>query len=367
MAGVDTVCFDKTGTLTQSQPVVTQITPLDTDYSEKQVLHLAARAEWHSQHSLAGAILERARREHVAPETNTDDFEIFAGRGVRSWSAEDEVLAGNERLMNEFGLSPSELAREHSTILAARAESSMFIAHRGRLVGLIAISAPVRAEAKDAVRQLHRVGIKRVVMLTGDSEPVASAVAHAVGVTEWRSRLLPEDKFNEIQALRNADHKVAMAGDGINDAPALALADVGIAMGTAGSDVAIETADIALAADDLRNVNSVVQISRQTMSVVRQNYGLALGTNSIGLYLAAVGSINPIIAAVLHNLSTILVIANSTRLIQFDPDGRAGDWRFQSGSRSTSGQPGDRECETGCCSDTGTQHARKHQLKEEAA
>jgi cation-transporting P-type ATPase C len=368
MAGVNTVCFDKTGTLTESQPVVTEVASLDSDYREEQVLSLAARAEWHSQHPLAGAILERARCDNAASAANSDDdFEIFAGRGVRSWSGDDEVLVGNERLLNEFDVTLSEVASERSAISTARAESTMFVAHRRKLVGLIAISAPVRAEAKGAVHELRRAGISRVVMLTGDSEPVASAVARAVGVTEWKSRLLPEDKFNEIQALRAAGRKVAMVGDGVNDAPALALADVGVAMGTAGSDVAIETADIALAADDLRNVSSVVQISRQTMSVVRQNYGLALGTNSIGLYLAAVGSINPIIAAVLHNLSTILVIANSTRLIHFDPDGSGRNCRFQSGSRSGSAQSYDSECETGYCTHPGTEHARKSELDEQAA
>jgi cation-transporting P-type ATPase C len=150
---------------------------------------------------------------------------------------------------------------------------------------------------------------------------VAKAVAHSVGVTDWRARLLPEDKFDAIRELRACGRKVAMVGDGINDAPALALADVGIAMGTAGSDVAIETADIALAADNLDHLGDVVQISRQTMSVVRQNYGLSLGVNSMGLVMAAFGRLNPILAAVLHNLSTLMVVFNSSRLIDYRPPG----------------------------------------------
>jgi len=197
----------------------------------------------------------------------------------------------------------------------------VYVAHQRRLVGLIAISVQVRPEAGAALTRLRAGGVTRLVMLTGDLDSVARHVAKSVGVTEWRARLLPDDKFEAIREMRATGRRVAMVGDGVNDASALAVADVGFAMGAAGSDVAVETADVALASDDLRHVADVMHISRRTMRVVRQNYGLALGVNSIGLCLAAAGTINPIVAAVLHNLSTLLVVFNSSRLIRFDPNG----------------------------------------------
>jgi cation-transporting P-type ATPase C len=166
---------------------------------------------------------------------------------------------------------------------------------------------------------LRQLGVERLVMLTGDETSVAAAVARGAGMTEWHSHLLPEDKLNAVRLLRATGGGLAMVGDGVNDAPALAAADVGIAIGTRGSDVAIETADIALASDDLRHVADMIRMSRETMRIIRQNYAMAVGVNSAGLCLAALGQINPIIAAVLHNLSTILVVANSARLIDFDP------------------------------------------------
>jgi manganese/zinc-transporting P-type ATPase C len=198
-------------------------------------------------------------------------------------------------------------------------ETVVYVAHQGRLAGAISISVQVRPEAGAALYHLQHTGVSRLVMLTGDHDGVARHVASSVGVTEWHARLLPQDKFEAIQEMRASGRRVAMVGDGVNDASALAIADVGFAMGATGSDVAVETADVALASDDLRHVGEVLDISRQTMRVVRQNYSLALGVNSIGLYLAAAGSINPIIAAVLHNLSTILVVFNSSRLIKYNP------------------------------------------------
>ena len=320
MATLNTVAFDKTGTLTDSQPTVSQVIPCASGYTEERVLSLAARAEVHSQHPLAIAIVSRAGLTRSDVEDGSE-FELLQGRGVRVRWAEHEVLAGNLRLLQEFDV---ELSPENQQLFDSQvghAETVVYVAHQRRLVGLIAISVQVRPEAVGALVRLRQAGVSRLVMLTGDLDHVARHVANEVGVTEWRARLLPEDKFDAIQAMRASGRRVAMVGDGVNDASALAVADVGFAMGAGGSDVAVETADVALASDDLRHVADVMHISRRTMRVVRQNYSLALGVNSIGLYLAAAGTINPIAAAVLHNLSTLLVVFNSSRLIGFDPGG----------------------------------------------
>jgi cation-transporting P-type ATPase C len=318
MAALDTIAFDKTGTLTDSQPTVSQVIPCASGYTSERVLHLAARAEMHSQHPLAIAIVNRAGL-NSADFREECEFELLAGRGIRTRWDQHEVLVGSRRLLHDFEVEvPIETDRiVHAFIRPA--ETVVFVAHQRRLVGLIAVSVQVRPEASAALGKLRHAGVSRLVMLTGDRDHVARHVASEVGVTEWKAKLLPEDKFEAIRVMRASGRRVAMVGDGVNDAAALAAADVGFAMGATGSDVAVEAADVALASDDLRHVADVMNISRRTMRVVRQNYSLALGVNSIGLYLAAAGTINPIIAAVLHNLSTILVVANSSRLIHYDP------------------------------------------------
>jgi cation-transporting P-type ATPase C len=344
MAALDTVAFDKTGTLTESQPSVSQVIPCANGYTEERVLSLAARAEIHSQHPLAIAIVSRAGLTRSDAEVGSE-FELLQGRGVRAHWDEHEVLAGSRRLLQGFDVEISPEIEGLFDSQVGHAETVVYVAHQRRLVGLIAISVQVRPEAGAALARLRKAGVSRLVMLTGDLDSVAKHVANSVGVTEWRARLLPEDKFEAIQTMRASGRRVAMVGDGINDASALAVADVGFAMGAAGSDVAVETADVALASDDLRHVADVMHISRHTMRVVRQNYSLALGVNSIGLYLAAAGTINPIIAAVLHNLSTILVVFNSSRLIGFDPNGISQD---TSARRLALSVPIDEE-EQSCC------------------
>jgi cation-transporting P-type ATPase C len=320
MASLDTVAFDKTGTLTDSQPSVSRVIPCADGYTEERVLYLAARAERHSQHPLAIAIVSAAGLDGAGQEEGTE-FELFAGRGVSSRWEEHEVLVGSRRLLQDFQV---EVSSENERLIRSQgepAETVVYVAHQRRLVGLVAITVNVRPEAGAALVKLRQAGISRLLMLTGDLDGVAERVAISVGVTEWRARMLPDDKFEVIRRLRASGRRVAMVGDGVNDASALAIANVGFAMGAGGSDVAVETADVALASDDLTQVADVMDISRRTMRVVRQNYGMALGVNSIGLYLAAAGTINPIIAAVLHNLSTLLVVFNSSRLIRYNPAG----------------------------------------------
>jgi cation-transporting P-type ATPase C len=367
MSKVDTVCFDKTGTLTDGEPAVTRVLSVNDRYTSDQVLEMAASVERHSQHPLALAVMTRAAEQEVVFAGQDDQFEILPGRGVRSWTEESEILVGNERLLEEYSVPIADATATQYREYAGNAETAMYVTFQRELAGIITVSAPIRSEARESIAQLRKAGINRLVMLTGDAEPVAQRVANVVGIQQWRSRLLPQDKFDAIQNLRDHGHRVAMVGDGINDAPALALANVGIALGTGGSDVALETADIALAADDLRKITSVVNISRQTMSVVRQNYGLALGTNSIGLYLAAAGSINPIIAAILHNLSTILVIVNSTRLIQYDPAGRRERWTYSSGSSTGLESGEEHEDEGACHACSGAPRTQKQSFKQQTA
>jgi manganese/zinc-transporting P-type ATPase C len=314
MAELDTICFDKTGTLTHSSPTVRRVISLAPDYEEEQVLQLAARAEIHSQHPFATAVISLAGFHKNG--NGHDEFDLVAGQGVRVWEGADEVLVGSRKLMGEYGVT----LEPAGSIVVPTGESVMFVAHRRRLIGMITLSASLRPEAAQALGMLRDLGVRRLVMLTGDETSVAAAVARAAGITEWHSRLLPEDKLDAVHLLRATGGRLAMVGDGVNDAPALAAADVGIAIGTRGSDVAVETADLALASDDLRHLAAMVRMSRETMCVIRQNYAMSVGVNSVGLCLAALGQLNPIIAAVLHNLSTILVVTNSARLIDFDPE-----------------------------------------------
>jgi cation-transporting P-type ATPase C len=323
MADLDTIAFDKTGTLTDSQPTVTKVIPCANGYTEDRILDLAARAEAGSQHPLAIAINNRNGRRPLSDLGVESEIELLAGRGIRCVSGEHEILVGGRHLLEEFSVPVSAEIEQLVKTRIRVGESVVYVAHQHCLVGIIGISVRVRPEAVSALDRLRQAGVYKFIMLTGDRDEAAVHVTSSVGMKEWRARLLPEDKFEAIQALRISGRRVAMVGDGINDAAALAIADVGIAMGASGSDVAIETADVALASDDLRDVADVVQISRWTMRVIRQNYGMALGVNSAGLVLAAVGRINPILAAVLHNLSTMLVILNSARLIDYSPPASA--------------------------------------------
>jgi cation-transporting P-type ATPase C len=202
--------------------------------------------------------------------------------------------------------------------MRAGGEIVVCLASNGSLVGLIGVTDTVRPESARVLAELRALGARRIVMLTGDAPGTAAAVAGALGIEEWHAQVLPEDKLAVVRGLQDEGHVVAMVGDGTNDAPALAIADVGIAMGLGGTEVAVETADVALAASRLDEVASVLHLGRHALRVIGQNYGLAIGVNAIGLVAGALGSLNPVIAAVLHNASSVAVVVNSSRLTRWE-------------------------------------------------
>jgi cation-transporting P-type ATPase C len=319
-ASIDAVVLDKTGTLTSGMPTVSRVlTAAEDRYASAHVLSIAANAELHSEHPLGLAVVAHARDREIVIAPH-DECRIIVGRGVHAdWNG-DRILVGSASLLDEFEVAVPTDVEQSFRRHAADAETMMYVAHNDDVIGLIGVRDHVRPEAREALAELRTLGVRRIRMLTGDGEEAAAAVARLVGIDEWRSRMLPDQKYQEIQSLKAAGYTVAMVGDGINDAPALALADVGIAMGTAGSDVALEAADVALASGDLRRVGTAICLSQQTINVIRQNYGAAIGVNAGGVVLGAFGLFNPLIAAVLHNLSTLLVVINSARLVPFDPD-----------------------------------------------
>lgn len=320
MAGyITTVIFDKTGTLTVGRPQVSDVVTLRPEIDPVTLLQLAASAEIHCQHPLAEAVVRYAQAQAIFIPPH-EECEIIVAFGVRADVDGHRLLVGNADLLQRFGLAIPPAAQAQAAAFAARGQTALYVARDDEVLGLIAISDTIRPEAPAAVRRLRAVGVRRIIMLTGDIPEAAAAVATHLGLTEYRARMLPEAKLEFIRALQQAGERVAMVGDGVNDAPALAQADLGIAMGTAGSDVAIEAADIALAGNDLRQIADIIQLGRQTLRIIRQNYGLAIGVNAGGLLASAVGRLSPVLAAVLHNASSLAVVLNSARLVGYRLD-----------------------------------------------
>ncbi|MEW6613268.1 MAG: heavy metal translocating P-type ATPase [Pseudomonadota bacterium] len=313
LAKIRVVALDKTGTLTMGRPSVTNLIPL-CGQSPQRVLEQAAALEARSQHPLALAILQRAQAEGVAPQP-AEEFQSLPGLGGYGQVAGEQLYIGSPRLFQELGVDP-EPARTLVRQLQQEGKTVVLLGSVQRLYGLIAIADPLRPGAAEAVAALKASGIERVVMLTGDNNLAAQAIAAQAGVDEVLAELSPEDKTRAVADLEARYGKVAMVGDGVNDAPALAAAHVGIAMGAAGTDVALETADVALMADDLSRLPYLVRFSRRNWGVIRQN--LALSALVIGTLVAgAVSGVFTLPTAVLaHELSEFAVIASGLRMLR---------------------------------------------------
>ena len=316
LAKVDTLMVDKTGTLTEGKPRVTAVVPAP-GFDEAELLRLAASLERSSEHPLAAAILAEARERGIAAG-DAAAFTSVTGKGVAGTVGGRAIVLGNEAMMTERGVAPGALTIRADELRRSGA-TALFVAVDGRPGGIIAIADPVKPTTRDALDALRANGI-HIVMLTGDNRTTAVAVAGALGIEQVEADMLPADKNRIVRQLRAAGKVVAMAGDGVNDAPALAEADVGIAMGT-GTDVAIQSAGVTLVRGDLAGIVRARALARATMRNIRQNLFFAFAYNAIGIPVAAgvlypfTGLLlSPMLAALAMSLSSVSVIGNALRL-----------------------------------------------------
>ena len=309
---VDIVIVDKTGTLTKGSPAVVEVKALD-GRSIEEIVELAAVAEKFSEHAIARAILEKAGDVGLNVE-DPDDFEVLIGRGVVTKFGDKRIAVGNIRLLEEDNIVLEEPLKDYLTNQEANGRTSVFVTVDSELVGIISVADTLREDVASDINEMRRNGVKKVVMLTGDNRYIAEMISKQASIDETRAELLPEEKVEYIKSYQSQGYKVAMIGDGINDAPALTAADVGIAMGVAGTDVTIETAGIVLTTDDLSRVSKIIILSRKTMNVIKQNVVFALVVNVLGILLSTQGVITPVAASIIHESSALIVVFNSLRL-----------------------------------------------------
>ncbi|MGA2515588.1 MAG: cation-translocating P-type ATPase [Thermodesulfobacteriota bacterium] len=313
MGRLKTLLLDKTGTLTHGRPKVVEINALD-GMDGKEVLYWAAIAEKRSEHPLARAITEKAEELGLSVP-HPQSFENFRGKGVKvQWNSKT-IIVGSSEMMKGEGVEIPESARALLESKQSEGMTPLLIAADRRLLGIISIADTLREGAKEAIDKIRKQGVSEIWMLTGDSVLVADRIGRELGI-RYEAKLLPEEKVLRVKEWKKQGQVVAMVGDGVNDAPALAAADIGIAMGAVGTDVAIETADIALMTDDLEKIPAVVRLSRKALRVIKENLVFALIFNTIMVILSAQGWVTMILGAVVHQASSLLVILSSMRLLR---------------------------------------------------
>jgi Cu+-exporting ATPase len=316
---IQTIVFDKTGTITEGKPEVTDVIP-SNGIDKKRLLQVAASAEKGSEHPLGEAIVKAAEKENISIFA-ASDFTAITGKGVSCMIGGQEILAGNLKMMNEHGIFPGNLDNEAGR-LAGEGKTPMFVAIDKKIAGIIAVADVLKPGSADAIKKLTEAGLE-IAMITGDNKRTAETIAKQAGISKVLSEVLPQDKAREVKKLQAEGKKVAMVGDGINDAPALVQADVGIAIGS-GTDVAMESADIVLMRSDLNDVDVALRLSKATIRNIKQNLFWAFGYNTAGipiaagvLYIFGGPLLSPIIAAAAMSLSSVSVLTNALRLKRF--------------------------------------------------
>lgn len=312
MGKVDTMAFDKTGTLTRGQLSVQSILVVDTDYSEVDILQLAASAEAKSEHPIGKAIVSHAIEQDLEI-LDTTSFTMFVGKGIIAVIKGRELYCGNERFLEEHNIIVNESIQQTVNVYRSEGKVSVIIANNEHIIGIITLSDTMRNDAINMISDISSLDMT-TVLLTGDSKAAATYIGKKSGVSEIHAALLPGEKVSIIESLQGKHHKVCMVGDGINDAPAMKTADVSIAMGTIGSDIAIETADIALMSDDLSKIPYIKRLSDATIKTIKFSIALSMVINCIAIILSLLEVLTPTTGALVHNVGSCLVVLIAARL-----------------------------------------------------
>lgn len=320
LAKVDTLVFDKTGTLTKGKPEVTDVKLWHNELTEERLLSLVGKAETVSEHHLGKTIVQYVDQEEIDyAGLEIETSEALKGRGLTATVDGHDIVAGNRKLMEEADITIDSAQEDYAVDKEKLGNTAIFVAVDGQLAALISIADKVREQAKEALQAMRNDGIERIIMLTGDNRHTAEAVANELGIDEFYAELLPEEKVEYVKQFKEEGATISMAGDGVNDAPAIATADVGLAMGDGGTDVSMETADVVLMADKLHQYAHAYALSNATMNNMRQNIAIALITVAILLSGVLFGMVNLSIGMLVHEGSVLLVILNAMRLIRFKP------------------------------------------------
>ncbi|WP_071393215.1 heavy metal translocating P-type ATPase [Bacillus tuaregi] len=315
---VDTLVFDKTGTLTKGKPEVTDIKLFEQTIKENDFLQLTAQAETISEHHLGQTIVKEAKARKLTMKDQLESGKVIKGNGITAIVAGRALTVGNRKLMDSENIPISEEVASYAEKREKAGNTAIFTAIDGKLAGIISIADQIREDAADALAQMRKNGIKKIVMLTGDNRHTAALVSEKLGIDEYHAELLPENKVEYVKSLREAGHVVAMAGDGINDAPAIATADIGLAMGEGGTDVAMETADVVLMADKLEQLSHAYSLSKATIANMKQNTYFAVATVFVLLMGVLAGTVHLASGMFIHEASVLLVILNAMRLIRYN-------------------------------------------------
>jgi Cd2+/Zn2+-exporting ATPase len=316
LGSLTAIAFDKTGTLTEGKPKLTGIYPLN-GISEEQLLEIVIAVEKLSDHPLAAAIVKGGTEKLKKDISAASNVSAIQGRGVKADYNGSTIHIGNKELFIEKNNQLPDDIKRQAEDLESKGNTTMLVQQNDKYIGIVTLMDVARKDAKETLAQLNKTGIRKMIMLTGDNQKLAEAIAKEIGITEAWGNLLPEQKVQAIEKLRSSEKKVAMVGDGVNDAPAMAKSTVGIAMGAAGSDVALETADIALMADKLENLPFAIGLSKKAHGIIKQNLVISLGMVAmlIPLTILGIAHIGP--AVIGHEGSTLVVVFNALRLLGY--------------------------------------------------